>query len=197
MRPSADLAFAARSTRQLQYAGLAGAPLRVALSGNALVVAGPEGGSLRLETSLVERIRFGYIEGKYGRFYVTRLWSRGAAKPLIVEPEKSDEPAYGAVMQAFAGRIATLYGIARIERGTTRTGARVTLALLMFPVLAFTAIAAVLMERADWLGWTAGGVLLWGLGALFILNYVKRQRPRPITALSELSRYLPIGAPRL
>jgi len=27
----------------------------------------------------------------------------------------------------------------------------------MFPVLAFTAIAVVLMERADWLGWTAGG----------------------------------------
>jgi hypothetical protein len=58
-------------------------------------------------------------------------------------------------------------------------------------------IAVVLMERANWLGWTAGGAALWGLGALFILNYLKRQRPRPIAALWELSRYLPIGAPRL
>jgi hypothetical protein len=33
----------------------------------------------------------------------------------------------------------------------------------MFPILAFTAIAVVLMERAGWLGWTAGGAALWGL----------------------------------
>ena len=82
------------------------------------------------------------------------------------------------------------FAIARFDRS-------VTLALLMFPVLAFTAIAVVLMERADGLGWTAGGAALWGLGALFILNYLKRQRPAPIAALSDLSRYLPSGAPRL
>ena len=45
---------------------------------------------------------------------------------------------------------ANSFAIARFDRS-------VTLALLMFPVLAFTAIAVVLMERADWLGWTAGG----------------------------------------
>lgn len=41
----------------------------------------------------------------------------------------------------------------------------VTLAPLMSPVLAFTAITVALMECADWLGWTAGGDALWGLGA--------------------------------
>jgi len=100
-------------------------------------------------------------------------------------------------MQAFAGRFAAVRGVDHIERGTSRAGALATLALLMLPVLAFAAIAVTLMERADWLGWTAGGAALWGLGALFILNYLMRQRPRPIAALSELSRYLPIGAPRL
>jgi hypothetical protein len=193
----ADLAFAGRNTRQLRRAGLSGTPLRVALSGDALVLTGAEGGTLRIEAALTERTRFGYIEGKYGRFYVTRIWPRGAGKPLIVEPEKLDEQAYGTVMQAFAGRVAAVRGLAHIERGTSRAGALVTLALLMLPVVAFTAIAVVLMERDDWLGWTAGGAALWGLGALFVLNYLKRQRPLPIAALSELSRYLPIGAPRL
>ena len=42
------------------------------------------------------------------------------------------------------------FAIARLDRS-------VTVALLMVPVLAFTAIAVVLMERADWLGWSAGG----------------------------------------
>ena len=171
--------------------------MRVALSGDALVLTGAEGGTLRIEAAHTERTRFGYVEGKYGRFYVTRIWPHGAGKPLIVEPEKSDERAYGTVMQAFAGRVAAVRGVAHIERGTSRAGALATLALLMLPVLAFTAIAVVLMERADWLGWTAGGAALWGLGALFILNYLMRQRPRPIAALSELPKYLPIGAPRL
>jgi hypothetical protein len=197
MPPSADPAFAAHNKRRLRRAGLAGSPLRVDLSGDALAFTGAEGGTLRIEASLTERIRFGYIEGKYGRFYVTRIWPRGAERPLIVEPEKFGEHAYGAVMHGFAGRVAALRGVSHIERGTSRTGALATLALLMFPVLAFTAIAILLVEREDWLGWTAGGAALWGLGALFILNYVKRQRPQPIAALSELAKYLPIGAPRL
>lgn len=197
MLPPADLAFAGRSSRQLRRAGLSGAPLRVALRGDALVLSGAEGGTLRIEAALTERARFGYVEGKHGRFYVTRIWPRGAAKPLILEPEKSDEPAYGRVMQAFAGRVAAVRGLAHIERGTSRIGALATLALLLSPVLAFTAIAVALVERDDWLGWAAGGAALWGLGALFILHYLKRQRPLPVAALSELSTYLPIGAPRL
>lgn len=198
MQPgSTDLAFAGRNTRQLRRAGLTGAPVRVALSGDALVLTGAEGGTLRIEAAHTERTRFGYIEGKYGRFYVTRIWPRGADKPLIVEPEKPDEQAYGRVMQAFAGRVAVVRGLAPIERGTSVTGALVTLALLLLPVLAFTAIAVALAEGDDWLGWTAGGAVLWGLGALFILNYLMRQRPRPIAALGELSKYLPIGPPRL
>ena len=35
---------------------------------------------------------------------------------------------------------------------------------------------------------SAGPRALWGLGALFILNYLMRQRLRPIAALSELSK---------
>jgi hypothetical protein len=75
-----------------------------------------------------------------------------------------DEQAYGRVMQAFAGRVAALRGLAHIERGTSRAGALATLALLMFPVLAFTAIAVALMEHDDWPGWTAGGARSAALG---------------------------------
>ena len=52
--------------------------MRVALSGDALVLTGAEGGTLRIEASLTERTRFGHIEGKNGRFYVTR---NGRAAP--------------------------------------------------------------------------------------------------------------------
>lgn len=68
MLPPADLAFAGRNTRQLRRAGLSGALLRIALSSDALVLSGAEGGTLRIEAALTERTRFGYIEGKYGRF---------------------------------------------------------------------------------------------------------------------------------
>lgn len=186
----APAAFATNLTRAMRRAGLVGAPARTRWANGGLTIAGAESGVLRIEVLGIDRIRFGYEESKHGRYHATRIWRRDNDKPLVVEPYRSDAAAYGRTMQALAEAVAARRGTAAIECGTTTTGAVTVLVLLLLPALAYTAVAVALMRADDWWGWAIGMTLFWALGGVAVHLY-RRQRPHAVTAMVELTRYLP------
>lgn len=177
-------------TRSLKREGLTGKPVRAELQDSALIIAGADGGRLQIDSTQVDRLRLGYISGKYGRFFEARLW-RGHDGPVLkIEPVKSDAYAYGVLMRLFAAQIAARSGLTSIERGTTHVGAIITLALLLFPVIAYTVIALAINEGRELTGWITGGIFVWLFGLIAILHY-RHQRPRPVQNLAELDSFLP------
>lgn len=73
--------FAAPSHRSLRDAGLVGEPVTVSFAGRALHLSGAASGSLRIEAGRCERARFGYLQGKYHRHFVARIWNYGDSPP--------------------------------------------------------------------------------------------------------------------
>ena len=179
-----------RLTRSLKRAGLRGGPVTGEWSGAALALTGAQEGHLRIDSAMVQRIRCGYIEGKYGRFYETRVWLMGERKPIKLEPQKPDEIPYGTVMRLFARKVAVQRGVTAVERGTTAMWAHITLFLLLIPVIAYTVLALTISERRDWLGWTAGTIFFWLFGLVAFLLY-RRQRPCAVGDVEELEVFLP------
>lgn len=179
-----------RLTRSLKRAGLRGGPVTGEWSGGGLTLTGAREGGTRIDSAMVHRIRCGYIEGKYGRFYETRVWLLGEGKPIKLEPQKPEVTPYGTVMRLLARMVAAQRGIAAVERGTTSLWAGITLFLLLIPVVAYTTLALTIGEAREWKGWAAGTTFFWLFGAVAFLFY-QRQRPRALEDISELEPFLP------
>ncbi len=190
-QPLTASTFAAASHSSLRSAGLVGDPVSVAYTNRALHLDGATSGSLRIEAGRCARVRFGYFQGKYHKLFVARIWLRGEAKPLIIEPAVRECPNYGAAMRLFAQAVAATRGMEHVERGLSGLSAALVLILPLLMVLGLSATAYVLMGDDLRLGWYSLLAVSWFLAAIFIWLFFKRQRPRAVASLDELEVQLP------
>lgn len=184
-------AFRAYGNRRLRRGGARGSPVRVALDGAWLDLAGEDGAPpLRLPLATIERVRSGYTEGKGGPFYQTILWPAGEP-PITLAPLRQDWFLYAAFVKALAAQVAATHGPRAVERGDTQFGA--LLGPVLTGLLLIAALAVCAWALADYpphLRWLPALVPAL-LFALLFWRYRTVHRPHPVTDLAELERQLP------
>jgi len=181
--------FAAVGKRALRDAGLAGKTVQVTLKDRALLLAGADSGTLKIEVARTGRMRFGYFQGKHRRVFTVSIWPLGEAKPLVLEPVADDALGYGAAMRGFSQALVAARGIASIERGISAATAVVMLLFMMLPTIWLGGIAYVYVDNVLL---KAGMYVFAALfAAIGVWLYFKRQRPQPVASLEEIEKQLP------
>jgi hypothetical protein len=197
--PGAEPGFVTAPTRALRRAGLAGGSAAVAFAGEAVQIVGEAGGSLAIPIQEVETLRAGMAGSKRRVHYECRLWRRGDAAPLRLDPaaQPPEELRYAAFCRALAGALEGSGRIGAVETGVTRGWAALMIALGALVTLAFAASwLFVLQEDEQRLGVpravaAAFPALFTLASAAFVYWAWSRHWPRRIASLAELERVLP------
>lgn len=176
-------------TDVLRAEGLAGGHVWGSFVDEALELRGDAGGALRIEPVELERVRFGFAEGK-GRRYRAEIWRTSASAPVTLEPSQGTWPAYTRAMLAFSKECAVAGRIDRIHRGSTKLDAMLP-ALLTAPLAIGTLATAFLFTDDPWWGPTLVATLPTALCAVLLWSGLTRHWPRPIAHPDELRTQLP------
>lgn len=167
-------AFPVPVTGALKRRGLRGSEARVTLAGNALQIAGTEGGVLVVAPERVRRMRSGWEETKYGPSIETRLWLAGETKPVALLLKNRAYADYAQVIRGFAEGLP----LDRLETGTTPAGA------LFLPIafgllsLAALGISLFVIAEEPWWGRMLVPAIPIGVFA-YALHTLRRTWPRP------------------
>ena len=189
-----DPCFEAVGTRRLRQLGLSGGRVLVTLRrgtphGAALELCAA-GAAVRIAVRDVERLRVGYVEGK-ARYYETRLWRGGDARPLTLYPHASNRAAYARVVRAAVTAIADAGRIDHVESGLSRMSALATPALLAPVALGAAALALFALSGEPWWGRLIVPVIPTAVFALTLWLALTRHWPRPIRRPADLDAQLP------
>ena len=183
--------FAVVANRSLRRRGVSGHPVAAELSGATLLLRGGSGGMFSIGADGLARLRFGYIEGKYNRTYMARLWPLGQDDPIRLVPVERPARAYGLAMRRLAGRLEATGRLDRIERGDSAGGA-------WFIPLGVGLIAAAFAALA-WFGPTdqptairfSIPLIVVALMPIFVWRAFKIDVPAPVASLEEIEAWLP------
>ncbi|MFN0060720.1 MAG: hypothetical protein ACKVX7_19875 [Planctomycetota bacterium] len=183
--------FRAAMTRRLRQAGLKGEWAQVLCMTGALDITGQHGGQFTVTPTDVARMRVGFLESKYGKHFVWRLWfTTETVAPMDLSPIRRPGPEYGATVRAFAQILADVGALDRIQSGVSRFSA------LFFPVLfgglLLAACAVFIFFRGNESAW---GLLATAVPFGFLFSYstyrtATRHWPCRIARLEELDRQL-------
>lgn len=184
------LAFQCFNDRTMRALGLTGRMVWVLLHEGALQLQGVESGVVRIRPSDIERMRVGYVDGKW-RNYETRVWRFGETKSLQLVPARNMWPAYKETIGAFAAQMAAEGRLQRIEGGCSKFDALFGPVLFCLIAIGTVFVSILLLEGEPWWGRLVSPVFFTSLAALFLWIAMNRQWPRPLTDLAELEGQLP------
>jgi hypothetical protein len=186
-------AFAARGGRRFRDAGLNGERLIVGVRGEVLEMHGEAGGQADFPPAVVERIRVGASHYKGRTFYRTAIWRRGERAPFVLHAMEPYRDPYAAIVREFASHVARSGGLARIETGLSM-GRVIGGIVGIGVVLAFAVLLAVALgdDLAEpWWGLPVAALVPALFLGVWFVEIWRRERPRPVTSLADLDRYLP------
>jgi len=188
--------FRAVRNKSLAAAGLGNTGVDATLAGDTLLLRGGAGERLDIPLAAIMQLRAGYEENRYsGKLYRMTLWTGAAPGPLTLATVNADEADYASIARAIAATIERTHGPGAIQGGLGWGDAlRYPLWLSVGMILATLAanadqsgshrdslLTTALMMAVIWL--PILGVILW----FFFRPY----RPRRLSSLSELDRFLP------
>jgi len=181
--------FGVRLNPRLERSEIRGGPARVRLDRDVLVIEGATSGRLAIPAARVTRLRLYVHASKVRTFYEARIRSGGGGDEISLL-QVGESAAYGAVMQAFAQRIAATGGLGRIEAGRSRIMAWAVypFCLLLLAWLAFATGRHALRTGAG-ADWLVAAVFI-ALFALF-LPALAGIRIRPVANAKAIDALLP------
>ena len=192
MTSDVPIEFLAFGSRRFRKAGVPGKFVRVIFDGNMLALVGDNEVIRRFHAEDIERIRVGYEESKYGKYFQTMMWLKGTEEPLILKPgEGNSDWKYGEAIRAMGAWLAASGGLVKVERGVSKFSALLQMILLCIPAVFYNSVAIMLANEYDWYYWLGAGSLFWLLAGVFIWQYFARRKPRPVSDLKDLEWQTP------
>jgi len=183
--------FTTVNTRRLRGRGLRGHTVSVALTHDAIVVTGGEGGVLHLPLDRIARMRIGFEEYRYGISRSLQIWpADGSGRVRLLA--WNDLRAYGDFVRASAAAMLHPTRPAVVETGAGWFVPLAGFAAFGTPTLA--AAVAVVRNLARSGDWTSPALaFLCGLAVLVAFGWwtLPRYVPRRITDPADIARSLP------
>lgn len=181
--------FRAAMTRRLRQAGLKGEWAQVRVTAGVLEITGQHGGQFTVTPTDVARMRVGFVDSKYGKHFVWRLWfATETPSPIDLLPSGRAGHEYGATVRAFAQILANAGALDRIETGVSKYSALFLPALLGGLLLAASAVFIFFRGNESAWGLLATAVPFGLLFGYFTHRTATRHWPRRIARLEELDR---------
>ena len=197
MIDAAEPYFAVPMRRAMRREGLAGSKVEVRLQGNALVLTGDAGGSLRVPAAEVDRIRIARVRLPPPRHsprppktvYETRIWRSGHRAGLLIGPPADRRRHYRALMREFAGWV--FAGGGKVVRGPGLAILLVQTAWAIVPLglIGLLLLGGAIVEGRFWLWLVAFFVL--ALPIFLARRVYRRHWPRRVSRPEELDEVLP------
>ncbi|WP_066811568.1 hypothetical protein [Sphingomonas asaccharolytica] len=186
--------FRAIRHKSLAAAGLGAAGVDASLVGDTLVLRGTGGGQVMIPLASIARLRVGYEQNKYaGNLYRMTVWTSAAPGALTLATIQDDEADYAAIARAIAAAVEHTRGPGAVEGGL---GWLVALAgpLWIVSGLAFGTFA-VNSEQEGHSSLLADALMMAAIGApilaIILWFFFRPYRPRRLSGLSDLDRFLP------
>jgi hypothetical protein len=194
---AAEPRFAVPLRRAMRREGLTGSKAEVRLEGDALVLTGDAGGSMRIPAPEVDRLRIASLLLPPPRhsprpprmLYETWIWRSGNRARLLIGPPADRRGQYRAVMREFAGWVFADGG--KVYRGPGLATLIVKMAWIFVPLslLGLLLLGGAIIEGRPWLWLVAFFVL--ALPILLARRTWQRHWPRRVTCPEELDEVLP------
>jgi len=162
----------------------------IGLEGDALILAGDQGGRLAIPAREVECIRIASSPARYGSAsYETRIWRTGTPGGLAIVPVPRAPGSYGPTMRNFAGWVFADGGV--VIRGPSLAAVIVQ---MTWTVGSVTLVAVVLLGGAivegKWWMWLIEAFVV-GLAILLFVGLRRSYWPRRVSRPDQLDELLP------
>lgn len=149
----------------------------VRLTQEGLELTDTKGGRYVIRPAEIERLRAGIDKVRGGPFFETRIWLKGAKKPVKLITRRYHLHGYTPAIRGLAARLE----LSQLETGTSKADRNLTIGLLVIPLLFAIAIwAGPLHEKPLWQGLTV--VTIPALALIAVIFDSRRSKPAPIVS---------------
>ena len=168
---------------------LTGLSARVSVEGDALRIEDEKGAVMEVPAAEVQRLRLCRFVIRSGVLFETRITGTTGQDLLLSGSAK--ERGYGAVMRAFAAKVAEVGGLERVYGGDSVRNAVIILLLCSGSMTVLALVLAAFAYVLESVGYGIAAALAALLDIVLTRILFRSIWPRPVASLAELDKHLP------